>query len=205
MSVFLLTALVAHLVISFLLSNPFGLELFSDAGDYVTLAESLATTGKYKLISLPGEPYHTKYPILFPWILSLVWRVAPSFPSNIAYMHWVVIFFSTGSLLLLTSLLPKLSVSDNQRLVLVIGLCALNPASTYASTTVMSEAPYLFFSYLALVMVVELDRRPGSRAFLFLSAVCMASTFLVRVVGMTLLGASVLNLVLKRRCMDASK
>jgi|RhiMetdeSRZDD1v2_1073273.scaffolds.fasta_scaffold28467_5 hypothetical protein len=205
MSVFVLLVILVHLIISFLLSNPFGLELFSDAGDYVTLAKSLATTGEYKLISLPGEPYHTKYPILFPWILSLVWRVAPNFPSNVAYMHWVIIVFSTGFLFLLIFLLPKLSILDPPRQLLVIGLCGLNPALIYASTTIMSEAPYLFFSYLALVMLVELDHRPGSHIFLFLSAVCLASTFLVRVVGITLLGASMLHLASKRRWMDACK
>jgi 4-amino-4-deoxy-L-arabinose transferase-like glycosyltransferase len=205
MSVFVLSLLLIHLIISFLLSNPFGLELFSDAGDYVTLAKSLATTGEYKLISLPGEPYHTKYPVLFPWILSLVWRAAPSFPSNITYMHWVVIAFGTGFLFLLVFLLPRISISDYPRQLLVIGLCALNPALIYASTTIMSEAPYLFFSYLALVMLIELDQRPGSRTFLLLSAACLASTFLVRVAGITLIGASVFHLALKRRWMDASK
>jgi 4-amino-4-deoxy-L-arabinose transferase-like glycosyltransferase len=203
--VFVLSALLVHVSISFFLSNPFGLELFSDAGDYVTLAKSLATTGEYRLISLPGEPYHTKYPILFPWILSLVWRLAPSFPSNIVYMHWVVIAFSAGFLSLLIFLLPKLSVLDRQRQLLVIGLCALNPALIYASTTIMSEAPYLFFSCLALLMLIELDQRPGSRSFLFLSAICLAFTFLVRVAGITLLGASLLHLALRKKWMDASK
>jgi len=201
----ILAVIVLHGVISFFLFNPFGLELFSDAGDYVTLAKSLATTGEYKLISLPGEPYHTKYPVLFPWILSLVWRAAPSFPSNITYMHWVVIAFGTGFLFLMVLLLPRISISDHPRQLLVIGLCALNPALIYASTTIMSEAPYLFFSYLALVMLTELDQRSGSRTFLLLSAVCLAFTFLVRVAGITLIGASVLHLALKRRWMDASK
>jgi 4-amino-4-deoxy-L-arabinose transferase-like glycosyltransferase len=203
--VFVLSALLVHVSISFFLSNPFGLELFSDAGDYVTLAKSLATTGEYRLISLPGEPYHTKYPILFPWILSLVWRLAPNFPSNIVYMHWVVIAFSAGFLSLLIFLLPKLSVLDRQRQLLVIGLCALNPALIYASTTIMSEAPYLFFSCLALLMLIELDHRPGSRSFLFLSAICLAFTFLVRVAGIALLGASLLHLALRKKWMDASK
>jgi 4-amino-4-deoxy-L-arabinose transferase-like glycosyltransferase len=203
--VFALSALLVHMSISFFLSNPFGLELFSDAGDYVTLAKSLATTGEYRLISLPGEPYHTKYPILFPWILSLLWRLAPNFPSNVVYMHWVVIAFSAGFLSLLIFLLPKLSVLDRQRQLLVIGLCALNPALIYASTTIMSEAPYLFFSCLALLMLIELDQRPGSRTFLFLSAICLAFTFLVRVAGITLLGASLLHLALRKKWMDASK
>ncbi len=203
--IFVLSALLVHVVISLLLSNPFGLELFSDAGDYVTLAKSLANTGQYKLISLPGEPDHTKYPVLFPWILSLVWRAAPSFPANVTYMHWVVILFSTGFLFVLALLLSRLSILDRRRQLFLVGLCALNPALIYASTTIMSEAPYLFFSSLALVMLIELDKRPGSHTFLFLSAVCLVSAFLVRVAGMTLLGASVLHLAFKKRWMDASK
>jgi hypothetical protein len=203
--VFILIVVLLHGVISFFLFNPFGLELFSDTGDYLTLAKSLATTGEYRLISLPGQPYHTKYPILFPWILSLVWRIAPSFPSNITLMHLVIIAFNVGFLCLLGFLLPKISDLTVQGQLIIIGLCALNPGLIYSSTTIMSEAPFLFFSYLTILMLIELDQKPGSHTFLFLSAVCLAFTYLIRVAGIALLCASVLHFVLKRKSMDAAK
>ena len=56
--------------------------IFHDDGVYVVTAKALATGQGYRLIDLPGEPWQTKYPILFPALLSLVWRVWPEFPDN---------------------------------------------------------------------------------------------------------------------------
>src|SRR5271155_146459 len=50
---------------------------------YFTSAKSLADHQGYILPSVPGQPVATKYPILFPWILSWVWRWNPSFPANL--------------------------------------------------------------------------------------------------------------------------
>ena len=38
-----------------------------------TTARSLAEGHGYRIISLPGSPPQTKYPILFPHLLSLPW------------------------------------------------------------------------------------------------------------------------------------
>ena len=57
--------------------------IFHDDGIYVVTARALAEGQGYRIISLPESPPQTKYPILFPWLLSLVWRLAPSFPDNL--------------------------------------------------------------------------------------------------------------------------
>jgi len=46
-------------------------------------AKSLAAGGGYRQPSLPGQPYATKYPPLFPLFLSLSWRVQPDFPRTL--------------------------------------------------------------------------------------------------------------------------
>ena len=60
---------------------------FHDDGIYVVTARALAEGQGYRIISLPDSPTQTKYPILFPWLLSLVWRVAPSFPENLLWLR----------------------------------------------------------------------------------------------------------------------
>jgi hypothetical protein len=55
---------------------------------YLTAAKSLAETGTYKISSLPDQPYQTKYPPLYPLLLSAVWKLAPSFPGN---LKWFVL------------------------------------------------------------------------------------------------------------------
>ena len=63
--------------------------LFHDDGIYVVTARALAEGQGYRIISLPESPPQTKYPILFPWLLSLVWRLAPSFPDNLLLLRMV--------------------------------------------------------------------------------------------------------------------
>jgi hypothetical protein len=45
---------------------------FSDDGLYLVGAKSLAEGRNYRISSLPGEPYQTKYPPLYPALLALV-------------------------------------------------------------------------------------------------------------------------------------
>src|SRR5262249_60220296 len=65
---------------------------FHDDGIYVTTAKALASGNGYRIISLPGEPAETKYPPLYPFLLSLVWRAKPNFPQNL----WPMICLSVA-------------------------------------------------------------------------------------------------------------
>ena len=62
---------------------------FHDDGIYIVTARALAEGEGYRIISLPESPPQTKYPTLFPWLLSLVWRLAPSFPDNLPLLRTV--------------------------------------------------------------------------------------------------------------------
>ena len=64
------------------------LGFFQDDELYLTAAKSLAETGTYKMPSLPGQPYQTKYPPLYSVILSVVWKLSPAFPRN---LQWFVL------------------------------------------------------------------------------------------------------------------
>src|SRR5688572_12685659 len=56
---------------------------FHDDAIYVSTAKALAEGRGYDLINLPGAPPQTKYPILYPLLLALVWKVWPQFPGNL--------------------------------------------------------------------------------------------------------------------------
>ena len=57
---------------------------FKDDTIYLECARSLATGAGYRIPSLPGQPFQTKYPPLWPLALSAVWRINPGFPANLA-------------------------------------------------------------------------------------------------------------------------
>src|SRR5215468_8168377 len=78
-----LLILIAAAVIYWTIVNPDRFGGFHDDGIYVTTAKSLASGNGYRIISLPGEPAETKYPPLYPFLLSLVWRAKSSFPENL--------------------------------------------------------------------------------------------------------------------------
>src|SRR4051794_35516089 len=65
---------------------------FGDLHDdsvYFASAKSLAGGGGYRIESLPGEPAQTKYPPLYPLLLSTAWRIDPNFPANLPIAAWL--------------------------------------------------------------------------------------------------------------------
>jgi hypothetical protein len=57
--------------------------VFYDDGIYVALAKALAAGEGYRNIHLPGAPPSVHYPILYPAVLSVLWRLWPAFPDNV--------------------------------------------------------------------------------------------------------------------------
>ena len=56
-----------------------------DDGIYWVCARSLALDQGYRIASLPAQPNQTKYPPLYAWLLSWIWRARPSFPANLPW------------------------------------------------------------------------------------------------------------------------
>src|SRR5262245_34309090 len=76
----LVMTLAAALYVLSLDRNKLG--FYHDDGIYVVTAQSIANGAGYRIGSLPTEPNQTKYPPMYPLLLSLIWFVDPSFPSN---------------------------------------------------------------------------------------------------------------------------
>src|SRR5690242_11650182 len=54
-----------------------------DDSIYWVTAKSLAEGKGYRILSLPAEPYETKYPPLWPLALAAIWRIDARFPQNL--------------------------------------------------------------------------------------------------------------------------
>jgi hypothetical protein len=54
----------------------------------------------YRIISLSGDPYQTKYSLLYSYLLSWAWTLNPQFPENVWLLNSVNVFFYFASLLL---------------------------------------------------------------------------------------------------------
>ncbi|MEP7000675.1 MAG: hypothetical protein ABI969_09365 [bacterium] len=60
--------------------------VFHDDGVYALLARAIANGQGFHYSHLPGTPAATHYPPLYPLVLALAWRLAPSFPENVRFL-----------------------------------------------------------------------------------------------------------------------
>jgi len=72
--------------IAFSGTNKAVLGLFHDDGIYAVVGKAVAQGDGYRIVSLPNEPPQTKYPFVYSYLLSGLWRLDPSFPQNIALL-----------------------------------------------------------------------------------------------------------------------
>jgi hypothetical protein len=54
-----------------------------DDGIYMVSAKSLAAGEGYRHANIPGQPFATKYPPLYPLFLAAAWRLTPDFPRTL--------------------------------------------------------------------------------------------------------------------------
>ncbi len=77
--------------------------VFYDDGIYVVLAKALAEGEGYRYLHLPGAPPGVHFPILYPAVLSLLWRMWPAFPQNVALFQ----LFDSAALAVAAGLIAK--------------------------------------------------------------------------------------------------
>jgi len=115
--------------------------IYHDDSIYLITARSLAQGHGYLIESLPAVLPQTKYPVLFPALLSLVWRMAPDFPANLPFLKLIPLLAALGWFyasfrLLLTLSLPPLAATA------VVCLLAASPQVIFLSTAVLSETTF---------------------------------------------------------------
>lgn len=130
------------------------LGLFQDDGFYLIAAKALVEGHGYKILSLPGEPYQTKYPPLYPLLLSMAWCVSRSLPhtfATVTFINWLLYlgYLAAGYMLFDTLKLPKLA----RWLSLLI--VVLTPACVFFGFQIMAES---LFSGLVLVCLCLTER-----------------------------------------------
>lgn len=165
---------------------------YHDDGIYYVTAKSLAETGEYRITSLPGEPFQTKYPPLWPLVLSLAWQIDPEYPENLRWAMWLAWIWLPVTMVAYWRWLRETGSGERTAWALA-GLWACNPYVILFSTTLLSE---MVFTALLLGTLLLL-RRPETRWTVGAAAVAGAA-FLTRSAGIALLPAVVGWLVLRR-------
>jgi 4-amino-4-deoxy-L-arabinose transferase-like glycosyltransferase len=179
-----LALVLVFYVVSILRSHPtnfFGLT--QDDTIYFSSAQALAAGKGYILPSIPGTPAATKYPILYPWILSWVWRWNPSFPSNLADAVAVSVVFGCVFLTLAFVFLRTMKgISDAEALFLT-AFCALHPLVIFYGGSVLSDIPFAALAFAAMLVADLAMRRDANSAWSVGSAILVGLSMLTRVFG----------------------
>src|SRR6266496_5959674 len=58
-------------------------DFYHDDAIYFTTAKALAAGQGYVIPTFPGVLPQTKYPVLYPLMLALIWRIWPAYPANL--------------------------------------------------------------------------------------------------------------------------
>lgn len=162
-----------------------------DDGVYAITGKAMATGKGFSLLHVVGQPAQVKYPFGYPAILSLVWLIHPRFPDNLILMNAVTILFTMAAFWIIYRFLRKYQGFPGWLALLVIPLVACNFFFIYFHTSVMSEAPYLFFSMLTLLVFYHLQAKKPVLSFanVLLLSLLSVATFLIRVPGIALMAA----------------
>jgi hypothetical protein len=186
------------------------LSLSGDNAEFITLARSLVQGEGLTHINSPDPQPATKYPFGFPLLLA---PMELFFPGQWTPMKaWVLVLFSLGmgALYMLVrekiGALPALAVVA---LSLTAGQSYLTtgpaghlfgPLLLHFSHQVMSEAPFLAVSLVALWLLERGIARQGllDNRYLVGGFACAMLSYYIRSVGITLVGAAIVYLLLRR-------
>ena len=177
---------------------------FHDDGIYVVTARALAEGRGYRILSLPDAPPQTKYPILFPWLLSLVWRVAPPFPENLPWLRAVPLLSTVAWLWLSWRLVQQCGGSRRTATAIVV-LMTLSPWTLFLSTALLSETLFAALLTAALLALTVSPASVGdSRRLSALAGLLSGASLLTRAAGVAVVAAGLAWLLWKRRWRDAA-
>jgi len=129
--------------------------LFVDDAWYVMLAKGLATGQGYSLINAPTPGITPLYPPVFPFLLSLLYRLSPQFPQNV----WLLKSLSIASMMF-AGLLAYVYFARERRQpsYVALGIAAAvtsSPSVVFlATSTLMSECVFVAI-FLATILLVE--------------------------------------------------
>ncbi len=174
-----------------------GIGAYLDDGVYLVTAKALATGHGYRIISLPSELPQTKYPILFPLILSAVWRLDPHFPEN-ALLLKLIPFTFTLLWLWLSYRLCKQEQMPDIASGMVILLTATLPWVIDLGSTLLSEALFATLCTGALMMIRRLEEGSTKRWELASAAILASLACLTRAAGICVILTGLFILVRRR-------
>ncbi len=176
--------------------------IYHDDSIYLTTARALAEGRGYRIESVPKSVAQTKYPVLYPAVLALGWKVAPEFPGNVWIFKGISLAWLGLWLGLAWWLLRRLSGSEGVAAAVVVAVAA-SPQVVFLSTAVLSETMFAALATATLCCLCRYQEKPGWR-WAAASAVLAAMAYHTRSIGICLMGAGAVAVLWQRRWREAA-
>ncbi len=159
-----------------------------DDGVYFDSAKALSEEGRYVVASMPGSPPQTKYPVLYPWILSWVWSVHPAFPANVGSAAWLSGLFGCWFLVASFLYLRRQPGIGPWVALGCVALTSIRPNILDMSSSLMSDMPFMAFAVTTLLLVELGFTTEKQRGLVVLAGLFAGLTFLTRTAGVAFIG-----------------
>jgi len=167
--------------------------IIHDDSVYWISSRSIALSGDYRIESLPGRPFQTKYQPLYPLFLALVWKIDPVFPDNFplaATAQWLLL-----PVMLSAALAFFLSIPLDARVaVFLCVLLAVNPFVNLYGMMLVSEMLFLSLLLASAACLVAARNRQDTK-LAALAGLLASAAWLTRVAALPMLAAGALCLL----------
>ena len=158
--------------------------VYHDDAIYVITAKAMAEGDGYKLINLPNAPFQTKYPILYPALLALIWKFWPSFPDNLLAMQWLSLLLGASTVGLAYLYMVRCNYFSRSVVAAAALLSITSPQFLYFCSLTLSEIPFALVTVLAAWALDKYTAGPDRSGWLqFSLGVLLALPFLTRSIG----------------------
>jgi hypothetical protein len=166
-----------------------------DDSIYFVCAKSLAEGRGYRILSLPAEPYQTKYPPLWPLILAGIWKLDPRFPEN---LHWGMMLAWTAlpAFVVLAWRWFRRGGIDRRLAAALCLMIAWSPCVIVMSAGLMSD---LVFSVALLAAILAIETADRSTWRVLGAAILASAAYLIKTAALPLIVAGPLWLVLRKK------
>jgi hypothetical protein len=158
---------------------------FHDDTLYFSSARAIAAGQGYIIPSLPGTPRQTKYPVLYSWLLSWIWKWFPVFPANVMPAIWLTALFGCWALTAAFQFLRKIGGIGDWAALAMVAVIAFCPHFIFPNISVLSDIPFVALALTAIVLA-DPAVGPGGR----LSAAGLAGLLAGLSVDMRTLGVA---------------
>jgi hypothetical protein len=169
---------------------------YHDDGVYFSAAKSIAQSGSYRIESLPGTPYQTKYPPFLPAWHAMAWLIEPSYPQNLHITIWLQWIWLPAFAICAWLLARQWGFEPYKRWIIVAAI-AISPYPLFFSTAILSEIPFGTLVAACLLLL--------ARGRILPAALIAVLAFLTRTAGIALLVSVPAILLLEKKRKEAAQ